>query len=578
MNVLLIQPPVQDFYQTRIRTQPLGLAYLAAFLQRKDHTVTILDCQPPGFKKQIPVPDTLSYMKQFYAAKDISPFRLYTRYYHFGLDYTAIVDHIKNCRPDVVGIACQYTPYADQTIAVAAFVKAVDRKIPVVVGGAHASSLPETLLHNSPIDYVIIGEGEETLAELLTCIQAGEPPLLVDGIGFKHDSAIRINPRKKFIHNLDLLPFPARDLLNLNWYTIHGRPYTMLLTSRGCPQSCSYCSVRTVMGQALRTRSPENILEEIRQCRGRYGISVFDIEDDNFTSDPQRAAAILELIIEAFGENELQLYGMNGLSLLSLNKTMLQTMKRAGFRKFDLSLGGSTAAVSRTMKRPFNFHKTEKVFQQIERLQLPVTTYVILGFPGQRLQEMTAALAYLAQRTTYIGPSIFYPSPGTPIYAQLDTGAAPAIDFSLLRSSVFPVTTPDFSRLELVTLLRLARWINFIKSMLERAGMQATRIADLQKDVDTCDRLPTVQTTLSEAPDTPPAFFSAYPIGADEAGKMLTTLFLQHRRFYGMRRMGKRTEQGYRYQFFPYETADTVIRLFFAEQETLVINRAVSPD
>jgi tRNA A37 methylthiotransferase MiaB len=577
MNVLLIQPPVRDFYQTRIRTQPLGLACLAAFLQRHGHVVTILDCQPPGLKKQIPLPDAFLHLRQFYETGDISPFRLYQRYYHFGLSPAAIADHINNCRPDVVGIACQYTPYTDETRAVAALVKAVNGQTPVVVGGAHASALPETLLRSPHIDYVVLGEGEQTLAELLACIQAGEPPVEVDGIGFKNGATLRINPRTQFIGDLDQLPFPARELLDPSWYTIQGRPYTMLVTSRGCPRSCSYCSVRTVMGQAFRARSPENILAEIKQCRDSYGISVFDIEDDNFTFDPKRAATILELMIEVFGENELMLYGMNGLSLITLNKKMLRTMQRAGFRKFDLALGSSTAGESKSMQRPFNAQKAEKVFEHIAQLRIPVTTYVILGFPGQRLQEMVDTLLYLAERATYIGPSIFYPSPGTPVYAQL-AGGAPAHDFSLLRSSAFPVTTREFSRLELVTLLRLARWINFIKRTLERTGMPAMPLADLPPDEGPGGRADAGRNTAAAPPDNPCTLFSALPIGADEAGKLLTTLLLREHRFYGMRRIGKRTDHGYRYQIFPYATAATVMRLFFTAQGNRVIAPAVSPD
>ena len=107
---------------------------------------------------------------------------------------------------------------------------------------------------------------------------------------------------------------------------------TMLITSRGCPHQCAYCSAHLVMGNSFRTRSPEAILEEMKDCRERYGIRVFDIEDDNFTFDQERAKRLLNLIIETFGEGSLELSAMNGVSFASLDKELLEIMKKAGFR------------------------------------------------------------------------------------------------------------------------------------------------------------------------------------------------------------------------------------------------------
>ena len=110
MKILLIQPPIQDFYQTTIRTQPIRLAYLAASLKKHGHEVEILDCQTEK-KRSIPIPPELSYLKDFYPFNDRSPFKLYTGYYHFGMGWDEIKRKIEDSKPDVFGISSSFTPY-----------------------------------------------------------------------------------------------------------------------------------------------------------------------------------------------------------------------------------------------------------------------------------------------------------------------------------------------------------------------------------------------------------------------------------------------------------------------------------
>ncbi|MEI6126343.1 MAG: radical SAM protein [Pseudomonadota bacterium] len=574
MNILLIQPPVQDFYQTEIRTQPLGLAYLAAALQQHSHAVTILDCQVPGRKKQLPLPAIFAYMKEYYDEKDMSPFRLYSKYFHFGLSYKEISAYIKNCSPGAVGISCQFTPYVQETIKIAALVKELSPGIPVIVGGAHASSLPEEILKIPSIDYVVIGEGEGVLPKLIHHIESDKIPWELDSIGFKADGAMHINPRKNFIEDLDSLAFPARHLFDCSCYRIDGRPCTMLLTSRGCPQNCAYCSVQNVMGKQLRVRSPENILREMRWCREEYGISLFDIEDDNFTFDAKRAITLLSLIIDEFGKEEIKLFAMNGLSIISLNKALLEMMQRAGFQHLDLSLGSSVIEANKNMDRPCDPAASAEVLKQAASLQFAVTTYIILGLPGQGLEEMIDSLLYVMEKETYVGPSIFYPSPGTKIYQDIykDTPA----DYSVLRSSVFPVETDIFSRLDIVTLLRLARWINFIKRRLLYNTIPEISFDALLQESKAAWWAKGIPENFADAPES---FFHRSlpkPFTPEESGALLTALFLHWGTFFGIRRLRKRNKELYTYRIFPYKTSARAIELFMERGKALTIKAAVT--
>jgi len=148
MKVLLIQPPLRDFYQTSIRTQPIGLAYLAASLQAHGHEVEILDCQTEK-RKSIPIPSELSYFKDFYPFDDRSPFKLYTGFYHFGMGRDEIRKRIEESKADVFGISSCFTPYHGGALEVARIIKEWNEKNIVVMGSSHVSCDPEDLLHAS---------------------------------------------------------------------------------------------------------------------------------------------------------------------------------------------------------------------------------------------------------------------------------------------------------------------------------------------------------------------------------------------------------------------------------------------
>jgi tRNA A37 methylthiotransferase MiaB len=467
MKILLIQPPIQDFYQTSIRTQPIGLAYLAASLKTHGHEVEILDCQTEK-KRSIPIPSELSYLRDFYPFDDRSPFKLYSGYYHFGMGWEEIRKKIEDSKADVFGISSNFTPYHGEALEIARIIKEWDKKKIVVKGGAHVSCNPEGVLKNPFVDYVILGEGEIRLPLLLEQIEKEGKGRMknIDGLGYRTNGEIEINPLKNFIQNLDSLPHPARELLDLDRYRIGKRRSAMIITSRGCPHGCAYCSTHLVMGAVFRTRSPESILQEMMECRKRYGIQIFDIEDDNFTFDKERAKRLMGLIIETFEEERLELTAMNGVSFASLDGELLRLMKQAGFHTINLSYVSTDPSTIERMGRPKTKTEFDKILEEAERISLNVIAYAIFGMPGQTIEEMADTLIYLMGKRVLIGPSIYYPTPGTPLFERCKKeGILPPHPIQW-RSSAFPIETKEFNRLDLLTLFRLARVINFIKGKM----------------------------------------------------------------------------------------------------------------
>jgi anaerobic magnesium-protoporphyrin IX monomethyl ester cyclase len=471
MKVLLIQPPVRDFYQTRIRTQPIGLAYLAASLRLQGFETTILDCQT-GRQRSIPLPPQFSHLHEIYPSDDRSPFRLYSSFYHFGMGWEEIRREIDAFKPAAVGIASLFTPYHGEALEVARIVKEGDPFRIVIMGGPHVSGDPEGVLNSGLVDYVVLGEGEVRFPRLLKAIQEKRLVKDMEGIGYWNGGKIRINPVEGFIDNVNSIPWPARDLLDPDRYRIGKRRSTMLITSRGCPHQCVYCSARLVMGHRFRPRSPEAVVEEMEDCQNRYNIASFDIEDDNFTFDLDRAKHLMHLIIQTFGERTLYLSAMNGISFASLDLELLGLMRRAGFGAVNLSFVSHDGLTRRRMKRPgAGPAYFEEIVESAVRLGFTIVAYAIFGLPGQTLSEMVDTLIYLMARRVLIGPSIYYPSPGTALMEHCRREGLLPPDMSQWRSSAFPVETKDFDRLDLATLFRLTRLINFLKGKMSHGDM-----------------------------------------------------------------------------------------------------------
>jgi radical SAM superfamily enzyme YgiQ (UPF0313 family) len=225
------------------------------------------------------------------------------------------------------------------------------------------------------------------------------------------------------------------------------------------------------MGAGFRRRSPENIIQEMRECREKFGIQAFDIEDDNFTFDVKRAKRLLSLIIETFGEGTFELSAMNGVSFAALDGELLGLMKKAGFTTLNLSFVSSDTKTRERMKRPRSFIDFDAMVNEAEKTGLHVIAYAILGMPGQTLDEMIETIIHLMGQRVLIGPSIYYPTPGTALFEVCKKEHLLPPHPAQWRGSAYPIETKDFTRIDLVTIFRLVRAINFIKGKMAEKEM-----------------------------------------------------------------------------------------------------------
>jgi radical SAM superfamily enzyme YgiQ (UPF0313 family) len=226
------------------------------------------------------------------------------------------------------------------------------------------------------------------------------------------------------------------------------------------------------MGTEFRVRSPEAVVQEMLECRDCFGIETFDFEDDNFTFDRLRAKSLLCRIIETFGEGNIGLSAMNGVSFASLDGDLLKLMKKAGFHTINLSFVSTSLSTKERMGRPGEIASFDTILEEAERAGLSVIAYAILGIPGQTIEEMVDTLTYLMGKRVLIGPSIYYPTPGTSLFKKCKMDGFLPPSLSQWRSSAFPIQTKDFDRLDLVTLFRLARAINFVKGKMDESELE----------------------------------------------------------------------------------------------------------
>ncbi len=232
MKVLLIQPPVRDFYDTNVRLQPIGLAYLKAAVKKHLPAIDILikDYHHGYGRRTIAIPEQLRYLTDYYSAADKSPFSTFHQFYHFGKSFDEIEAEIADLKPDVVGISSLFTPYYREALEIAARVKHRTAAV-VVVGGSHASAAPESLLASPHVDFVIRGEGEKGFVEFLRHLLNQKPLEQVPNLACKRGSKIVLNQMADNFP-IDDLPFPDLSDFAPSAYTLVGKPMIFMITSR----------------------------------------------------------------------------------------------------------------------------------------------------------------------------------------------------------------------------------------------------------------------------------------------------------------------------------------------------------
>lgn len=466
-EILLIQPPIKDFYLTRKRTVPYGLTCLAASIEKAGLSVGLFDALATGKSRPIDRPEHMAYLDDFYGKPDTSPFALFHQYRYFGYSHQHIKKIVKDSGAFLVGISSLFTAYGAEALKVAATVKSVRPEAVVVLGGHHPTALPVAVMQSEHVDFVIRGEAETSLPALALAVKTGRSPETVPGLVFRRpDGRLKISD-PVWINNLDASPPPAGHLVKRNYYKRGPRGAAVVMASRGCPLNCSYCAFGSDGGFPYRKRSIRSIVQEIEiQVRDNQ-VGFIDFEDENLSMDRGWFMELMEAIRQRFGDREIELRAMNGLFPPALDDTLIRAMRAAGFKTLNLALGTTDAEQLKRFNRPDVRAAFDMALESARRYGLEAVGYMIAGAPDQAADESLEDLLFLAARRVLAGVSIFYPAPGSRDYDRCRRRGLLPETFGLMRATALPVDHTT-SRLESVTLLRLGRVLNFMKFLKDK--------------------------------------------------------------------------------------------------------------
>ncbi len=378
MKICLISPPYNSAVKSvvGVSSPPLGLAYIASMI-RQSHKVKIIDSNILN-----------------YTLEDVER-------------------EIRSFKPDIVGITSS-TPSIYEAYKVAETAKKVNEDCTVVLGGPHATFMPRQVLEECKhVDIIVKGEGEETTKELVEKIEKRVPLDEVKGITFRKKSEIIDAEPRPFIKNIDDIPFPSRDLLPLHLYQVNGVKYTTMLTSRGCPFKCSFCSSSRLFGGYWRGRSPENILEEIRTIYNDYNIRNIEFVDDTFTLNQERAEKICDGIIEQGWDIS---WGASS-RVDTLSEKLVKKMKKAGCWVIFLGIESGSQKILNAIGKRITIEQVRKAVKIVKDAGIKVLGSFIIGFLQDTAETIRETLRFAKSlNLDYAEFSILTPYPGTPIY------------------------------------------------------------------------------------------------------------------------------------------------------------------
>ena len=425
---------------------PLGLGYIAAVLLKQGVEVKIVDALMLGWHNKVKVHGNII---------------------RVGLSFENIKQIIKNYAPDMVGVNSLFTKQRQNIHEICRLAKGIDPNIVTVVGGAHPTVMPDLVLSDDNVDFIVLGEGENAILDILKIVEETGENLQLDGIGYKKNGEKVLIPKETFIRDVDSIPFPAWEVMNLENYfglgASHGKRhharFMPIMTSRGCGAGCSFCSAHRVWGKRYRMRSAENVIEEMRQLKTKYGIEELMFEDDNLTLNIKRAEKIFDSMIDE--KFNFAWDTPNGAAAFALTESTIMKMKQSGCYQLDLALeSGSQYVLDNIIKKPLKLNKAKPLIKYAKEIGLTTSIYLIIGMPGETLDQMKETFGLAEELETYEPHvSVATPYPGTELYDLCVKKGYIASDFDLddlfIRS--FCITTEDWDGEDLKTVLKQGR-------------------------------------------------------------------------------------------------------------------------
>jgi anaerobic magnesium-protoporphyrin IX monomethyl ester cyclase len=410
MKVCLIEPPkfvsLTNFVST-ISMPPIGLAYIAAAIREEGHEVTVVD--GPG-----------SAPRSYYMFKDEIRVR--------GLTQEQIIERIP---PDaqVIGLGCMFTSHWVYVRELVSEIRRVFPKAYLLMGGEHVTGFPEFSLEQAPLDSVVMGEGEETIVQLLEHVDKGLSLNDVLGVAYKDsEGLIRVNSRRKRMKEIDSIAKPAWDLFDIQKYNEVNQPhgssqgkFMPMLATRGCPFSCTFCTSPNMWTTEWIPRDHKLVVDEMQEYQYKYGVSDFQFEDLTAIVRKDWICDFCDEIIKRGMQITFQL--PSGTRSEGIDFEVAKKLKAAGCHEFSFAPESGDTRVLQAIKKKVSLPKMFESARSALKAGINVGCFFIIGFPEDDYRSVIRTYSAIIQCAligfTNVNLNAYSPQPNTESFQDL---------------------------------------------------------------------------------------------------------------------------------------------------------------
>lgn len=369
----------------------LGLGYLAAVLTKNNYQVRVVDCNNTPTRLSQGPRFNLGFLKP--------------------QDWQEKVRKGLKWKPDVIGISINSFTL-ESALEIVKYCRAnTDAGVIYMVGGPHVTMMKKIFMerYNYLFDFAVVGEGEETIVDLLSNINR---PKRVKGIIYydSNENQLIQTETRPLIANLDSLPFPNFEVFD-TVSSKEGLFNYQMMSSRGCPYGCVFCF--KMWGRKWRARSPENILEEIKFAIKRYNLHTLTFWDDNFTLDLSRAKKICDLFLS---ENLNLQYSLAGLRADRVDEELIRKLKESGCTNISMGIEDGDPETFPLVNKGETLEDIERAVKLIKKYDIPLLTYMVTGLINSSYQSFLRSLKFIEELGVAAHWSVAFPFPGTPLF------------------------------------------------------------------------------------------------------------------------------------------------------------------
>ena len=420
MKILIINPPAIDGIgfvregRCEQRTAsfqylmvPISLPSIAAVVREGGHDVRIIDC----IAEETDVDGLAAIFKEY--QPDLALFNFSTVTFYGDSEVTHTLREISDAHFTAIGV--------------------------------HVTTMAQDTLERSALDSIVRREPEMTALALADALQADNPLSGVEGITFRSEEGIIANPDRPLVEDLDSLPFPARDLIKNELYVapLSDKPQTLVVTSRGCPYACVYCTAHRYYGKRPRMRSATNIVDEIQECVERYGITEITMWSDTFTIDRETVLAVCDEI----ERRDLSFNWMCNSRVDTVDLEMLKRMKQTGCMVMSYGVESGVQEILDNIKKGTTIEQIRQAFLWTREAGIESMAHIVLGLPGESLETIEATKKLVRQiKPDYVQFYAAVPFPGTEFYRMArEEGWLITNDWSRFEINQAIISTPLLS-------------------------------------------------------------------------------------------------------------------------------------